>query len=87
VLVEPATDELDDGVDEPVLVYEYVSVRSAFEEFSLQFQERLKFGQRNFGDFDVFHVKDEEHALDLSWHHHVYLDPLEPEGEVVVDVL
>ena len=87
MLVEPATNELDDGVDQPVLVYEYVSVRSTFEELSLQFQERLKFGQWNFSNSDVFHVEDEEHALDFSWYHHVNFDPLEPEGEIIVDVL
>lgn len=87
MLVEPASDDLDDGVDEPVLVDENVSERSAFEEFGLQFKEWLKFGQWNFSDSDVFHVKDEEHALDLSRYHHVYFYPLEPEGEVVVDVL
>ena len=70
-----------------MLVYEYVSVRSTFEELSLQFQERLKFGQWNFSDSDVFHVEDEEHTLDFARYHHVNFDPLEPEGEVVVDVL
>lgn len=87
MFVEPTANQLDERVYKPVLIDKNIPVWTSFEELCLQFHKWLDLGQRNFSDFYIFHVKDKEHALDFSGDHHVYFDPLEPEGEVVIDIL
>lgn len=86
VLVEPGANDLYYGVYKPVLIYKNVSVWTSLEELCLNFQKALEFEHWDVPNSDIFHVEDEEHALDLAVDHHFLFDPPKPEGEVLFQV-